>query len=119
MPHEVREIFFSDAELHQGVDRYRQDNPGRFPKGKLTACQRSADGIKAFFRSSGAARISSCHVIPRSEAIRILIHLCMDQNIPLPRTGSKTLGPDGDMVCLRVELTTGMLQKNAQAAKFA
>lgn len=123
MPREVRKIFFSDAELHQAVDRYRQANPGGLPKGKLTACRTSAKGIEAFFRSRDAMRISSSHMIPRCEAIRILVQLCLGLRIPLPRSGNKTLDSDDGMICLRVELTTGMQHQkldkhNSLAAAF-
>ena len=108
MPLEVRRVSLSDAELHLAVDQYRDANPHGFPKGKLTSCQATARGLELIFRSRDATRKVSQHSVSRSEAVRILIRFCLDQNIPMPRRGEKTFHVDNANASLEIKLSTSL-----------
>jgi hypothetical protein len=98
----------SDSELHLAVGQYRNANPSRFPKGKLTSCHATDQGLELIFRSRDAARKIRQHRVSRSEAIRILIHFCLDQKLPLPRKGEKTFHVNDSKACLEIKLLTNL-----------
>ena len=104
MPIESRKIILSDVELHVAVDEYCQANPSKFPFGRLKECRPTEHGTELTFRSRDARRQRYEATLSRTETIRILVQYCVNQKIPMPRRGEKTLALENGHMCLQITL---------------
>ncbi len=106
MPRERRQIALTDAEMAVAVERYAEQNPDRFPTGRVTNCVASSDGLDLTIRSRDLARRASHYHVSRADTLRILIFFCLDQRIPMPRKGEKSLYFEDGILHLQITLDT-------------
>ena len=106
MPKEFRQIFFSHEELTHAVVAHNRIAEEKVLYGDLAACTLGEDLIiraECQIRDGGTVR--SLQVTLTEDFTReALIRYCLENNIPIPRSGSKQLRLVDDEACLEISI---------------
>jgi hypothetical protein len=114
VPYETRRIAFSDDELFHAVDLFGRDHPLELPDGALVAVRIHEGRIEATLRPSRKSPARTVATFAPAMAVRILVHFCLDEKIPLPRHADKTFSIENGRAALMVEVVTGRAAKAAR-----
>jgi hypothetical protein len=117
MPIERRQILLSEAELLHAIEVFRHVRPDFLPHGDVSDCKMEpagADGTAHITISVsmiyGETRQAIKITTKEADILELLIRCCLENNIPIPRAGSKSTGiVDGRlalMICSDSEFST-------------
>ena len=119
MPRERREILLSEAELVDAIQSYRRMQTDVLPAGEIVAVEvQSADCIKvSILMEYGDCEQQADFVLSGARVIEVLIRFCIENNIPIPRCGKKSLQITAGELCLKIELSQATAQTDEAAAE--
>jgi hypothetical protein len=113
MPVERRQILLSDEELTHAVEAYRGVNPGFLPQGDLLQVKVGPGaGDHAAGAVAVAITIRMCYgqsqqevdvPIREIDVMHLLIRFCLENNIPIPRLGTKSAALIDGTLALQIE----------------
>lgn len=106
MPKEFRQIFFSQEELTEAVIAHNRIEEDKVLYGDLASCVLGEDLIiRVECRIRDGDTLRSLTVNLTEDFTReALIRYCLENNIPIPRSGSKQLRLVEDEACLEIRL---------------
>ena len=117
MPRERREILLSEDELVDAIRSYRRMQKDVLPAGEIVAVEvQSADCIKvSIVMEYGDCEQQADFVLSGARVIEVLIRFCIENNIPIPRCGKKSLQITAGELCLKIELSQATAQTDEAA----
>ena len=106
MPKEFRQIVFSHHELAHAVVAHNRIAEDKVLCGDLASCSLGEDLIiRAECRVRDGGTVRSLQVKLSEDFTReALIRYCLENNIPIPRSGSKQLRLIEDEACLEISI---------------
>ena len=106
MPKELRQIIFSHRELTHAVVAHNRIAEDKVLYGDLASCTLGEDLIiRAECRIRDGGTVRSLQVNLTEDFTReALIRYCLENNIPIPRSGSKQLRLIEDEACLEISI---------------
>lgn len=105
MVRKVRKIMMSLDEVCRAYECYQRVTPDFLPKAGIIACK-TADGavILTVERTDGASSQRQEIIFKGFDIFKPLIRFCIENNILLPRDGTKSISIEADKVVLHMEL---------------
>lgn len=106
MPKEFRQIFFSQEELTEAVIAHNRIEEDKVLYGDLASCVLGEDliiRVECRIRDGGTLRSLTVN-LTEDFTREALIRYCLENNIPIPRSGSKQLRLVEDEACLEIRL---------------
>jgi hypothetical protein len=110
MATEQRKIMLNPAELMAALRAFRSANPGRIPPGEIVECRCEDDHVALDIRGRddvGPRNFS--HRLSYESMCDVLIRFCIENNVPLPRRGKKSVQRDANTVVLKIRMEDEML----------
>ncbi len=106
MPRELRSIEFFDHELVSALTSYRRVQPDFLQEGEILACfaQSSTDVNVRIVTARGRPPVNISVAITDSDFLEALIRYCLENNIPIPRAGKKSIKIRKERVALNIFL---------------
>ena len=115
MPIEKRQILLSSEELVHAIEAYRNVNPTFLPQGDLLKAE-VGPGTEAHAPADVEVTVSICMrygdrkhrvdlTIPTADIVSLLIRFCLENNVPVPRLGTKAAALMNGALALRIEYT--------------
>ena len=104
MPTETRRLVFTSDELKEALTRYSQTGTQALPRGQVVGCDLKGErGVQAVVAVSdpGSGEVRKVD-LDATQLGACLIKFCLDNKIPLPRDGTKSLQVVGDDIALRI-----------------
>ena len=103
MVQELRRISFTKAETLAALEGYRRMTENFLPPGTITAFEMlSATSIKVAIQTD--LPTPEVIILQEDKVAQPLIRFCLENNIPLPRSGRKSVTVTPEAVCLTVAL---------------
>jgi len=106
MPKEFRQIVFSREELADAVVAHNRIEEDKVLYGDLASCVLGEDliiRVECRIRDGGNLRSLKVN-LTEDFALEALIRYCLENNIPIPRSGSKQLRLIDDEACLEISI---------------
>lgn len=120
MPVEIRRIILSEEELKRALNSYRRMTKGFLPDGDFEQVEVKNDGtlnVKIGMNYSGQEKMADFEVTS-DHACDILIRFCVENNIPIPREGTKKPIEAAGRLVLQIRLSD-LEEERAEAALAA
>ena len=117
MPRERREILLSQTELVDAVRSYRRMHPDALPAGEIIAVEvERADSLKVtILMKYGDSEQKADFAFSGTRVIEVLIRFCSENNIPIPRSGKKSLQINAGELSLKIELSQSAVTQDEPA----
>jgi hypothetical protein len=110
MPIEQRKLIFSEDEVLQAIQSYARRRPDFLPQGRVLGFRPSpcpggpAVGLTvAVEMTYGLTRQAIEVEAGETDVVELLIRCCLENNIPIPRTGAKRAAVEDGRLVLAVD----------------
>jgi hypothetical protein len=115
---EQRKIILNPAEIVAALRAFRRANANRIPPGEIAGCRYEDDhvAIEIHDRDDFGPRNFS-HRLSYETMCDVMVQFCLENNIPLPRRGKKSVLRSADGVILKVRIEDDMMNAANYAAK--
>ncbi len=106
MATELRRIFFDPAELLEATQSYLRANVEIIGAVTVVSVKAGKDGSLAvgFVRPTQPGQPQGDITLQPEQALDLLVRFCLENNIPMPRQGTKAAVACGDSIALQIKL---------------
>jgi hypothetical protein len=107
MVQEYRRIVLSTDELASALEIYRRIAPDFLPEGEVVRCVVTEYGVVKLtmeVKREGAPPNQSYLTLQAADILKPVIAFCLENKLPLPKTGRKFIEMQRGSVVLRIEL---------------
>lgn len=114
MPRETRQIILSDEELLQAIRSYRRVRPAVLPQGDiLSTSLETIEGGHTRLNvvvqmRYGTSQLEAVIGLQEADLLALLIRFCLENNVPVPRRGEKSVASMDGEVALLVSFATNL-----------
>jgi len=106
---EVRKIILSQAELDKALNSFRRVKPDFLPPGRILYCRpvdaQPSIGVEMVYGNTKREMEIS---VPMHDFVEVMVKFCVENNICLPRQGTKSAGFVEGNAMLHIELEAEM-----------
>jgi hypothetical protein len=122
MASETRQLTLDAEEMVAALRAYRAANPKRIPAGEILVIRGEADGITIELKNRNDFSATETHKLSLETGREAVVRFCLENNIPLPLRGDKSMScADGKFILdirLESELLTGVNYTSESLARF-
>ena len=107
MPWETRQIGLSNAEVLDAVQSYRRRVEDFLPRGQITRCVPLEAAVQVTVEASYSGTTHKLDYQIDADTLReVAVRFCIENNIPIPRSGDKKVRITGEGIVLEIALTS-------------
>src|SRR5262245_48705032 len=107
MPWEARQIGLSIAEVLDAVQSYRRRVEDFLPGGQITRCVPTEAAVQVTVEASYSGTTHKLDYQIDPDTLReVAVRFCIENNIPIPRSGEKKVRITGEGIVLEIALAT-------------
>ena len=115
MPWEARQIGLSIAEVLDAVQSYRRRVEDFLPRGQITHCVPADAAVQITVEASYSGTTHKLDYQIDPDTLReIAVRFCIENNIPIPRSGDKKVRVTAEGIVLEIALTSAATHEQVQ-----